>query len=190
VVGAETAPALEALPQPLPYPSLASYSVSLKSGKIDWPQAVRCAIISGSLSAMVMVVPAISLFGMLVGGGFCVVLYRWRTGRRDLTPGLGMQLGAVSGLIVFLLVSILTGIEWASPTSRAEVQTQVVDKFQQQASRWPHPEADEILKSLKTPDGFKVFLELCLTALFVLSVLLCGTGGAIGAALLRKKDGP
>jgi hypothetical protein len=139
---------------------------------------------------MVMVVPIVAVLGMLAGGGFCIVLYRWRTGRRDLTPGVGMQIGAMSGVVASLLLGILTAVGMVSTSNRAELQTQVVDIFQQQAALRPSPGADMFIRWIKTPDGFVLAMILSMIVFLIFAVLLSGTGGAIGAALLRKKDGP
>ena len=70
------------------------------------------------------------------------------------------------------------------------LRQKMLDAIQQAASRSSDPQAAQAVEFLKTPQGLVLAMILGLILTFVAFVLFSGLGGAIGAALLRRKNVP
>jgi hypothetical protein len=64
----------------------------------------------------------------------------------------------------------------------------MVVMVEQAAARSSDPQMQQIVEMVKTPDGSALFLSVGLILTFVAFVVVCGLGGAAGAALLRRKQ--
>jgi hypothetical protein len=65
-----------------------------------------------------------------------------------------------------------------------------MEGMQQAAARNPDPQAQQVMEFFKTPQGIVVLLTICLIGVLLAFVIFSGLGGAIGAALLRRKERP
>jgi hypothetical protein len=136
-----------------------------------------------------MVIPLGALgLGMLIGGSLSVLLYHRRSGSATLTAGIGARLGAVCGVIGFGLFTILAVLEMVVRRNSAEFRAAIYDAMQQSASRNPGPQADQLIAWMKTPSGLAFIVAFGLLVVLIFFVAVSSAGGAIGAALLRKKE--
>ena len=103
---------------------------------------------------------------------------------------MGARLGAVSGALGFGMFAILTSIEMVVFRSGGELRTALLDAVRQSAARSSDPQAQQMLEYLKTPQGLALVMVLGLLFMFVVFLIFSGLGGAIGAALLRRKERP
>jgi hypothetical protein len=126
--------------------------------------------------------------GMLAAGALSVVLYRRRNPAANLTPGVGARLGAVSGALGFGIFAILTSIEMVVFRSGGQLRAALIEAVQQSAARSSDPQAQQLLEYLKTPQGLALVMVLGLIVMFLAFLALSGLGGALCAALLRRKD--
>jgi hypothetical protein len=72
----------------------------------------------------------------------------------------------------------------------AEIRSQMLDKVQQAAARYPGPEVQPFLDFVKTPDGFAIMMVASVIFGLLAFVVLGSCGGALGAALLGRRDRP
>jgi hypothetical protein len=171
--------------------SLPPYFGSPLGTRIEWSQALPATALAGLIAAVLMMTPLAGFgLGMLVGGSLSVVFYRRRIPVATVTPGMGARLGMVSGIlggsIFAALLSIGTILFHAWDTIRGKL-IEVVD---QTAARNPDPQSQQALEFFKSPDGIALLLASALIGTLVAFVIFSGLGGAIGAALLRRKDHP
>jgi hypothetical protein len=115
-----------------------------------------------------------------LGGFFAVFLYSRRTGE-TLTVASGARLGWISGLFVFLVMSVLSGLAAAQVS-----QPEFANALHEQMKKSPVPVSDADLTRwidfIRSPAG----LPTILVFFFLLSTLLPAFGGAVGAKLFRR----
>ena len=155
------------------------------SQSIYWAQGLPAAAMAGLIAGFGMMF--IGLFGlwMLAGGFLSVVFYRQRTHGGLLFPRAGARLGAVSGIlgfVVFCLVAVPTGLF-------RSMLTEMIRKYSAQRSD-PQLQAltERWLETLKTPEGLTAWL----IGLFLFLVIASALGGALGGGVLsrRGRQGP
>jgi hypothetical protein len=124
----------------------------------------------------------VGLFGlwMLAAGFLSVLFYRRRTRGGLLFPRAGARLGAVGGLVgfvIFALVTVPTGL----------FRTMMMEMIRKYASQHPDSQLQALteswLEALKTPEGLAAFL----LGLCVFLVLSSAVGGALGGAALSRR---
>ena len=159
------------------------------ASRIDWAQAVPAAAVAGFIGAILTVIPVATFgLGMFIGGALSVVLYRRRRFMADVTPGMGARLGIVSGLFGFAILTVPLAVGLAFFHMGDELRARMVVMVEQAAARSSDPQMQQIVEMVKTPDGSALFLSVGLILTFVAFVVVCGLGGAAGAALLRRKQ--
>ncbi len=169
--------------------SLPAYFGSPLTTRIEWSQALPATALAGLIAAVLMMTPlAIFGLGMLIGGSLSVVFYRRRIPVANVTPGMGARLGMVSGIlgggIFAALLSIGTILFHAWDTIRGKL----IEVVEQTAARNPDPQAQQALEFFKSSDGIVLLLATAVIGTLVAFVIFSGLGGAMGAALLRRKE--
>lgn len=162
----------------------------IPSSGILWPQAMRSAVQGGVIAALLMAVPLGAFFGlgMLAAGFLAVLFYRRRVFHANLTSGLGMRLGALSGLFGFGIFAALSALETAIFRSGGELRAALTQAVEQAAARNSDPQTQQMLQYLKTPQGLVVVMILGLIMMFFLFMILSSLGGMLGAVTLRSKE--
>lgn len=156
---------------------------------IQWSHALPAAALGGLIAAIVMSLPlgAFAL-GMMAAGGLAVVFYRRRNPLAQIPPALGAKLGAVSGLFGFAVFAVLIAAEAVIFRSSGELRAALLDALQRSAASNPDPQAQQVLDYLRTPQGLALFMALALAFVFFVFLVLSSLGGALSAALLRRKQ--
>jgi hypothetical protein len=127
---------------------------------------------------------------MLAAGFLGVVFYRRRVPAANLRPGKGARLGAVSGAFGFGMFAVVTSIQMVISHSGEQLRAQLLEALQQSASRTSDPQAQQMLDYLRTPPGLVLMMIMGLALMFIAFVLFSALGGALGAALLRRREAP
>jgi len=126
--------------------------------------------------------------GMIAAGVLAVLFYRRRNPGCNLTAGVGARLGALSGALGFTIFAIFTAIEVLVFHSGGELRSALLQAIQQSAARSTDPQAQQIVEYLKSPPGLVLVMSLGLIVMFVIFLFFSTLGGALGAALMRRKD--
>jgi len=158
---------------------------------IDWSQGLPAAALAGLIASILMAIPLGASFGlgMLAAGFLAVVFYRRRVPNASLRPGKGARLGVVSGALGFGMFAVVTSIQMVIFHS-GDLRAQLLDALQESASRTSDPQAQQMLDYFRTPPGLVLMMILGLIFMFIAFVLFSALGGALGAALLRRRDVP
>jgi uncharacterized protein involved in cysteine biosynthesis len=125
--------------------------------------------------------------GMLAAGYLSARLYQRRSAAAILTPGMGVRLGAVAGILGFVFFTIFTAVEVLVFHTGGELHDALIQAVQQSISRTSDPQAQQALEYLKSPPGLALVMTMGLALMFVVFVLFSSVGGVIGAALLRRR---
>jgi len=152
-----------------------------------WSYGLQPCALAAGISIVLMLVGLHPLVAALATGFLAVVFGR----RRNPAPfrtGAGASLGALSGVMLFFLSTILETLAVAVLHKGAEMRSQMIEKVQQAVSRYPSPDAQSFLDFVKTPNGFTTMLILSLVFGFVAFTVLGSLGGMLGAAIFRRRD--
>jgi hypothetical protein len=156
---------------------------------IQWSDGLPSAALAGLIAAFLMFV-ALGVFGLglIACGAFSVAFYRRRNPASNLSPGMGARLGAASGAFGFGIFAVLSAIGMLVFRNGAEMRKALLDVISQSAARSPDPQVQRTFEFLKTPPGLALMMGLSLGFLLVATLILTTIGGAIGAAVMRRKD--
>ncbi|HXZ41243.1 MAG TPA: zinc ribbon domain-containing protein [Terriglobales bacterium] len=155
---------------------------------IQWSQALPSAALAGLIAAVLMFIPLGAFgLGMIAAGVLAVLFYRRRNPVGNLSPGMGARLGAVGGTLGFGIFAIFTAIEVLVFHSGGQLRAALLEAIQQSAARTSDPQAQQILDYLKSPPGLALVMGLGLAVMFVVFLIFSSLGGALAAALLRRK---
>jgi hypothetical protein len=165
--------------------SAAPLYTPVAGNKVQWRLALPGSAIAGFLLAMAMLVPFISPFLLMIfAGGLAAALYAHRS-PLPIRAGQGARVGALGGLIGFVVLAMLTGLQIAIGGGRvvAELKRAMSD----QIARNPDPRVQILMDKMAEPGGL-TFILVVGGIVFLLAVLVCtGVGGAIAGAFLGKK---
>lgn len=124
---------------------------------------------------------------MLAGGIVSVSVYRRRRPDVVLSTGAGARLGALSGCFGFVLLTALAPL-LAFVVNRGQELRQFVLELLQKATTSTDPQMVEAFKQFQSPEGQAILLVTFLFGLLVAFATFSSLGGAIGAALARRKQ--
>jgi hypothetical protein len=169
------------LPLPLPLRPV------LSAAGIQWPRALGPAAMAGFIASILMLFPLGAFgLGMILAGILSVVFYRWRNPGSTLTSGMGARLGAMSGLLGFVMFLFFAAIS-ASLAGGSELRRILLQAVEQSAARANDPQSQRVLEFLRTPQGLAAVMIAGIAFAFVAFLVLTSLGGAIGAALLGRR---
>jgi hypothetical protein len=177
----------------LPSPSTSETILDSLSPQLglNWQHALPAAAISGIISTVLMMIPfAGPALGMLAGGSLSVMLYRRRVPQVQLNGGLGGRLGALSGLIGFAVFSIFTAVQVLVFHAGSQLRGDLIDSVKQAAARAHDPQSQPFLDYLSTPPGLQLVMVAGFAVMLAMFLVLSSIGGAVSAALMRRKTRP
>ncbi len=166
----------------------ASQTLPVLALPMRWSQAFRaCAL--AALVAFLLVLFSV-VVGMLAAGFLAATFYRQHRPGIALRASEAVKLGALAGIFCSCILSLVLACAATVPDARTKMQDQYIESIQKVAAWFPANPADiqASIDKLKTPRGFAMALiEACL-AVFLLSIVLGGLGGALGSAILGRGD--
>ena len=123
-------------------PPLPAYFASSPATRIEWSQAWPATALAGLIAAVLMITPLAGLgLGMLIGGSLSVVLYRRRVPATRVTPGMGVRLGMVTGVLGSACLAILLAVRTLLSHGWDRVREDLIAGVEQAAARNPDPQA-------------------------------------------------
>jgi hypothetical protein len=168
---------------------LPPYFGSPLTNRIEWSQALPATALAGLIAAVLMMTPLAGFgLGMLIGGSLSVVFYRRRIPVVHVTPGMGARLGMVTGILGGGIFAALLSIGTMLFHAWDSVRAKLIEVVEQTAARNPDPQAQQALEFFKSPEGIVLLLTTALIGTLIAFVIFSGLGGALGAALLRRKE--
>ena len=139
---------------------------------------------------MLLMFLGLNPFVTVLAGGFLAVAFSRRRNQVPIPPGSGARLGALTGLFLFAVSTILELLAVVVLHKGAEIRAMAMDKVQQAVARYPSPGSQSLIELAKTPNGF-AFLMVGSAILSLLAFVALGSiGGALAASLLGRKTRP
>ena len=165
-------------------------------GQVTWSRAWRAANLAaglGALAALLVAVvtglPQVGFFVWMLGGGVLVVIiYRRRQHLQQMSAGMGARLGAMAGLMGFVIFGLLSLVQILSLRGSGQLRTALEQALKTSAERSGNPEAQQMLQQFLTPEGMRLLIALGIVLMLVLFVAASSLGGAIAATVVGKRE--
>jgi hypothetical protein len=165
--------------------------VARRGGGFDRQAAWRSALNAGAIASVLSLLPLVFILALPLAGFLGVRLYHRRSSSaRQLSTGAGFRLGALCGAFGFAIFTTLTAVNTLAFRAQNEFRGAMIDAVRRAQARNPDPQARQMLDYFTSPHGMIVMLVMGGVFILVAFVLLSGLGGAVSAALARRKGPP
>jgi hypothetical protein len=170
----------------------ASPAVESASPELDvparWPQALRPCSLAALLAILLVGLGLYPVVAVLGAGFLAVVFYRQRNPVGMVRTAAGARLGALSGLLFSAMAAILLMVLVVLFHEGPKMRNAMLQAMQQTAARSSDPQAQIVLDYFKSPGGCVVMMLLGAVFAFFAAIILASIGGALGGALLSRRD--
>jgi len=162
--------------------------VPLGSIPARWSQSLRPCTLAGAV-AVVLLFLGLNPFIAALGAGFLAATFsQHRSPANLIRPAAAARLGAIGGLLLFSMSTILGTLAVVVLHKGAEIRTEMLDNLQQFAARYPGPQVEPFLEFAKSPDGFAFMMVVSLAMVLAAFIVLGAVGGAVSAALAGRRS--
>jgi hypothetical protein len=155
----------------------------------NWSRIARPSALAAAVAAFLMAL-GLHPFVAALGAGFLAVSFSRGRGPSISGSAAGMRLGALSGIFLFFASAILETLAVTVLHKGPEIRSAMMEKVQQAAARYPGPDVQPFEDFVKSPGGFEIMLAASLIFGFLAFIVLGGIGGAVGSALLGRRNRP
>jgi len=155
--------------------------------RFNWRGTLRPALSAAVIAAVLSMIPVVSLIALPIGGLLSVVFFR-RTSARKPSSKMGFGLGALSGVFCSVILALIKTASVFLSHSENETRNDLVRQVHLAQARNSDPQLTQVWAYLQTSQGLVLMLISFLIIMGLLLVLLSGIGGAVSAAMLRRKD--
>jgi hypothetical protein len=155
----------------------------------SWSHAMRPCALAAAVAVLLMFL-GLNPFVAALGAGSLAVAFSGRGAGTAIPSGAGARLGALSGLLLFAMSTILEALAVAVLHKGAEIRGEMMDKVQQAVARYPGPEVQPFLDFVKSPGGLTFMIVASLIFGLLAFLGLGGLGGYLGATFLGRRDRP
>ncbi len=167
----------------------ASQTVPVLALPMQWSQALKPCAVAALIASVTMVLKLIAPLIALVGAGFlAVALYRRNNPGIMVSARTGARLGALCGLCCSAITAVLGALRVTVLHEGGAIRKFLLDMIQQSAARFPDPQHQADLEILRSPTGLMAMMIFILIVGFVIFLILGTLGGALGGALLCRRD--
>lgn len=154
-----------------------------------WSRAIGpCAMAALIASAAMVLKLMVPLIAALAAGFLAVAFYRRRNPEVEIKTAAGARLGALCGLLCFGMTSVFEALAVAILNKGEEVRHALLDNIQQTAARYPDPQLQPGFDFMRSPNGMVMTLIFLIVFGFFLFLLLGTAGGALGGAMLGRRN--
>ena len=166
----------------------ASQTIPVLALPMLWSQALRPCALAAVVASLLMYLGLHPFVAMLCVGFLAVVFYRQRRPGIATKPATGAGIGALAGLLWFAMSSILEALIVIFLHKGPELRSALLAKLQQLSSQTSDPQVLAMFERFKTPGGLEFLMLTSLVFAFLASIVLAGLGGALGGAILGRRD--
>jgi hypothetical protein len=167
----------------------AAETVPVLAVPVQWSKSAQPCAIAALIAALAMVLKLMVPLIAGIGAGFlAVALYRRRNPHIVMGPRTGARLGAICGLLCSGMTAILLPVRVIILHEGGEIRDKLLEGVQKSATKYPDPQFQATLDFFRSPAGLAFMLALTLIAGLVILVILASLGGALGGAVLARRD--
>jgi hypothetical protein len=184
-------------PQPLAFATVpaqdvgalpASQTVPVLALPMQWSASIRPCALASVVGSLLMYMGLNPFVAMACAGFLAVLFYRQRRPGIAIKATAGAGLGALSGLLLFAMSSVLEVLIVIFLHKGPEFRDAVLAKIHDMSSQTSDPQVLALFDRIKSPEGFEFLIIVSLIAAFVAAIVLGGIGGALGGAILGRRD--
>jgi hypothetical protein len=166
------------------------------AGVVRWELAWKGALLCGVGAAVLSAIPIVAIgccLWMLGAGALAVTLYRRHLPDTVITPGMGMKIGALTGLFGWLLNAVVTALSFVVGHTSGDMRQVMEEQMRKQMGSTPDPKVQQMMQQMlewiSTPQGMATMIVLVLIFMGVIFLFISAAGGALGASLSgRRRD--
>jgi hypothetical protein len=166
----------------------ASQTVPVLALPMQWSQALKPCALAALVASLLMYLGLHPFVAMFIVGFLAVVFYRQRRPEIMIKAATGARLGVLSGLLWFAMSSILEALIVVFLHKGPEFRNALTEKLQQLSSQTSDPQLLAMFARFKTSGGFEFLMLMSLVFAFFASIVLGGLGGALGSAILGRRQ--
>ncbi len=155
---------------------------------MQWSEAFRPCALAALVASLLMAMGLNPFVAMLTVGFLAVVFYRQRRREGVLKVTVAAGLGALGGLLWFAMSAIFETLAVIFLHQGPELRSQLLTKIQQAASQANDPQVQAIFERFKSQGGLEFLMLTGLFFALLVSIALGGLGGALGGAILGRRD--
>jgi len=166
----------------------ASQTVPVLALPMQWSQALRPCALAALVASLLMSLGLNPFVAMFSVGFLAVVFYRQSQRGIMIKTSSGAALGALGGLLWFAMSSIFEALVVIFLHKGPELRNELLAKIQQAASQTSDPQVVAVFERFKTQGGLEFLMLMGLVFAFLASIALGSLGGALGGAILGRRD--
>ena len=166
----------------------ASQIVPVLALPMQWSQALRPCALAALVASLLMSLGLNPFVAMFSVGFLAVVFYRQSQRGIMIKTSSGAALGALGGLLWFAMSSIFEALVVIFLHKGPELRNELLAKIQQAASQTSDPQVVAVFERFKSPGGLEFLMLMGLVFAFLASIALGSLGGALGGAILGRRD--
>jgi hypothetical protein len=188
----------EAVPPPLAFAATttsqdsavlpASQTVPVLALPMQWSQAFKPCALAALVASLLMYLGLNPFVAMVSVGFLAVIFYRQPRPGIMIKATTGAGLGALGGLLWFAMSSIFEALIVIFLHKGPELRNALLAKIQQLASQASDPQVVAMFERLTTPGGLEFLMLTSLVFAFLASIVLGGLGGALGSAIVSRRE--
>jgi hypothetical protein len=166
----------------------ASQIVPVLALPMQWSQALRPCALAALVASLLMSLGLNPFVAMFSVGLLAVVFYRQSQRGIMIKTSSGAALGALGGLLWFAMSSIFEALVVIFLHKGPELRNELLAKIQQAASQTSDPQVVAVFERFKSQGGLEFLMLMGLVFAFLASIVLGSLGGALGGAILGRRD--
>jgi hypothetical protein len=166
----------------------ASQTVPVLALPMQWSQALKPCLLAGVVASGLMFLGLHPFVAMVSVGFLAVIFYRQSRPEIMIKTGSGAGIGSLAGLLWFAMSSVFEAVTVTLFHKGPELRAAILAKIQETASQTTDPQVLALFDRLKTPGGFEFLMLAGLVFAFFASIVLGGLGGALGGAILGRRN--
>ena len=166
----------------------ASQIVPVLALPMHWSQALRPCALAALVASLLMSLGLNPFVAMFSVGFLAVVFYRQSQRGIMIKTSSGAALGALGGLLWFAMSSIFEALVVIFLHKGPELRNELLAKIQQAASQTSDPQVGAVFERFKSQGGLEFLMLMGLLFAFLASIVLGSLGGALGGAILGRRD--
>jgi len=166
----------------------ASQTVPVLALPMQWSDAFRPCALAALVASLLMAMGLNPFVAMFSVGFLAVIFYRQRRREVALKVSTSAGLGALGGLLWFAMSSIFETLAVIFMHQGPELRSQLLAKIQQAGAQANDPQVQAVFERFKSQGGLEFLMLTGLFFALLASIVLGGLGGALGGAILGRRD--
>ena len=168
----------------------ASQTVPVLALPMQWSQSVKPCALAAIVASLLMYLGLHPFVAMVSVGFLAVVFCRQRRPESMIKAAAGAGIGALAGLLWFAMSSVFEALIVIFFHKGPELRSALIAKLQELSSQTSDPQVLSMFERFKTPGGLEFLMLASLVFAFLASIVLAAVGGALGGAVLGRRDRP